>query len=336
MSPDLSIERAALQPTIRRSDVLAGMTAAALVASRPSAARAQAPGSATLHLASNPNDDVTPVLWAMHTGMFAKAGLAVDLQTLNSGSAVTAALVSGALDVGKADLLPMVAAYSHNVPLKLVAPCSLWLTEKPTSALLVLKDSHIYEAKDLDGSVFSSPGLLDLIQVSTRLWLDTHGGDSKTVKFIEVPSGAAFESVVAGRVAGTVLSAAYLSAAMASGKVRILCHPNDAIASRFMLSGWISSDAVIAQKRDALTRFVQVVQEAGEYTNTHQSETLALSAQFNKLDPSVLAATQRTFTAPYLEAKDLQPLVNAAAKYDVIARAFDAQEMISTVALGPR
>lgn len=333
MSPDLSIERPAQHSTIRRSEVLAGLAAAALAAGRSSAANAQASAPVSLHLASNPNDDVTPVLWAMHTGMFAKAGLDVDLQTLNSGSAVTAALVSGALDVGKSDLLPMVAACSHHVPLKLVAPCSLWLTEKPTSALLVLKDSNIYEARDLNGSVFSSPGLLDLIQVSTRLWLDTHGGNSKTVKFIEVPSGAAFESVVTGRVAGTVLSAAYLSAAMASGKARILGHPNDAIASRFMLSGWISSDAVIAQKRDALTRFVQVVQQAGEYANTHQGETLVLSAQFNSLEPSVLAATQRTFTAPYLEAKDLQPLVNAAAKYGVIPQPFDAQDMISSVAL---
>lgn len=336
MSTDPLIERPAPGITFRRGEVLAGMTGAALAAARPSAARAQATPATTLHLASNPNDDVTPVLWAMHTGMFAKAGLSVDLQTLSTGAAVTAALVSGALDVGKSDLLPMVAAHSHNVPLKLVAPCSLWLTDKPTSALLVLKDSRIYQAKDLNGAVFSSPGLLDLIQVSTRLWVDTHGGDSSTLKFIEIPSGAAFESVVAGRVAGTVLSAAYLSTAISSGKARVLCHPNDAITSRFMLSGWISSDAVIAQKRDALIRFAQVVQEAGEYTNTHQSETLTLSAQFNNLEPAVLAATQRTFTTPYLEPKDLQPLVNAAAKYNVIAQPFDAKDLISSVALRPR
>ena len=78
------------------------------------------------------------------------------------------------------------------------------------------------------------------------------------------------------------------------------------------------------------------MQQAGDYTNTHQSETLVLSAKFNRLEPSVLAATQRTFTTPYLEAKDLQPLVNAAAKYGVVAQPFDAHEMISTVALRPR
>ena len=41
-----------------------------------------------------------PVLWAQHSGMFAKAGLTVDIQKFTAGSAVTAAVVGGALDVG--------------------------------------------------------------------------------------------------------------------------------------------------------------------------------------------------------------------------------------------
>ena len=48
-----------------------------------------------LRVGTNAADDVTPLLWAKATGMFAKAGLNVDIQKMTSGSAVTAAVIGG-------------------------------------------------------------------------------------------------------------------------------------------------------------------------------------------------------------------------------------------------
>ena len=52
-------------------------------------------------MGTNAADDVTPLLWAKATGMFAKAGLDVDIEKLTSGSAVTSAVIGGTLDIGR-------------------------------------------------------------------------------------------------------------------------------------------------------------------------------------------------------------------------------------------
>ena len=268
--------------------------------------------------------------------MFTKAGFDVDIQKFNAGSAVTAALVGGAVDIGKADLLPLIAARSRGIPLQLVAPCQLWLTEKPISGMVVLKESKITTGKDLNGTTLAAPGLLDLIQTSTRAWTDAHGGDSKTLKFVELPSSASLEALIGGRIAAAALSAPYFGNAIASGKVRVLCHPDDAIAKRFMLSGWFASEAFIDKNRDVLARFVQIVEQAGAYTNAHNAETLAMSAQFTGIEPAVLGGMTRAFVASSVDPKDVQPLVDAAVKYGVIAKPVEVQQLISSVALRPR
>ena len=49
-----------------------------------------------LRLASAPDDDATPILYAQSAGLFRAAGLDVDLTAAGSGSAVAAAGAGGA------------------------------------------------------------------------------------------------------------------------------------------------------------------------------------------------------------------------------------------------
>jgi NitT/TauT family transport system substrate-binding protein len=321
---------------MRRRRFVRALAAAALAPALARPAGAQTAGLEPLRLATNSSDDVTPVLWAQHTGMFAKAGLAVDLQRFNAGSAVTAALAGGALDVGKADLLPIIGARSHGIPLQLVAPAGLWSSDAPISGMVVLAGSPLTDAKDLDGKVLPAPGLHDLLETATRAWVDAHGGDAKTLRFIEMPTSAALGALVDGRIVAATLNSPYFGNAVASGKVRVFAHVNDAIAKRFMISGWFASESFIAGHRDALARFARVVEQASLYTNAHPAETVALSAAFTGIEPDVLANLMRAPTGSVVDPKEIQPLIDVAVKYDVIASPIDLQQFIAPVALRAR
>jgi ABC-type nitrate/sulfonate/bicarbonate transport system substrate-binding protein len=54
--------------------------------------------------------DAVPILWAQKTGMFAKAGIDIDLGRLPTGSAVTTAVAGGSLNIGKSTFFAVVAA----------------------------------------------------------------------------------------------------------------------------------------------------------------------------------------------------------------------------------
>jgi NitT/TauT family transport system substrate-binding protein len=319
---------------VRRRNFAASLAALAVARAALQPADAQTAPFA-MQLGSNAADDVTPVLWAQHSGMFAKAGLSIDIQKFTSGSAVTAAVVGGALDIGKSSLLPLISARNHGVPLKLIAPGEIWLSEAPISGMVVLKDSPIVSAKDLNGKIMPTPSLRDIVETSSRAWIDANGGDSKTVRFVELPSAAVLAALLDGRVAAATLSNPYFGNVAASGKVRILSRPEDAIAKRFMITAWFATEAYIEKNREPLARYVQIIQQAATYTNAHHAETVPVTAPFWGLEPAVLAGMTRSYVGAVVDVKDIQPVIDAALKYGIIDKPLDAQQMISAVALRP-
>src|SRR6202050_1252783 len=219
-----------------RRDFTRTLAAAALTGlARPAPAQS---GLTTLHVGTNAADDVTPLLWAKATGMFAKAGLDVDIQKLTSGSAVTSATIGGSLDIGRSSVLPLISARSRGVPVMLIAPAELTEGEDPSGALIVLKDSPINSGRDLNGQTLASPSLKDYFEVSVRAWIDANGGDSKTTKFVELPIASDLAALEAGRIAAVGLPNPFLANALATGKVRVLGRPNTAIAKRFLVTAY--------------------------------------------------------------------------------------------------
>jgi NitT/TauT family transport system substrate-binding protein len=316
---------------LNRLDFARAVTALALAgAARPAGAQT---ALVPLHVGTNAADDVTPLLWAKASGMFAKAGLDVTIEKLTSGSAVTAAVIGGTLDIGRTSLLPIIAATNRGVPVQIIAPAEVSIGEDPTGGIIVLKDSPVHTGKDLNGSTLPSPSLRDYFEVSTRAWIDANGGDSRTVKFIELPVAADLPALVAGRVLAAGLPNPFLANALASGKVRLLGRPSIAIAKRFLVTAWVSTETFIAAHHDALTKFAQVLHESTLYTNAHPAETVAVTSAFWGVDASVVSTMARAPAASTVDPKDIQPLIDVALRYGVIDKPMRAETMISSVAV---
>src|SRR5271155_5503136 len=81
----------------------------------------------TLRAGAVPADSLSPILYAIRTGMFEKAGLQVELQTLGGGDAVAQAVVGGALDIGLTSLVAVMQAHVRGIPVGIIAPGGLWV-----------------------------------------------------------------------------------------------------------------------------------------------------------------------------------------------------------------
>ena len=316
---------------LKRLDFSRAIAAAALAASAlPAAAQSSL---VTLHVGTSAADDVTPILWAKTTGMFAKAGLDVDILKLTSGSAVTSAVIGGTLDLGRSSLLPLISARNHGVPVQLVVPGQVSIGEDPSSGIIVLKDSPVKSGRDLNGQTVPSPSLRDYFDVATRAWIDANGGDSKTLKYIELPVAANLAALEAGRVAAAALPNPFLANALATGKVRLIGRPSSGIGKRFLITAWCATESTIEKNRDAVAKFAQVMHQSTVYTNAHPAETVAVVSQFWGVDSAVVANMARTPAALTLEAKDIQPLIDVALRYGVIDKPIKAESMIASVAV---
>jgi ABC-type nitrate/sulfonate/bicarbonate transport system substrate-binding protein len=119
-----------------------------------------------------------------------------------------------------------------------------------------------------------------------------------------------------------------LASAVASGTVRILAPAMDAVAPEFPYSGWFASSAWAAQHRDLVKAFARVVADSTAYTNAHHAETAAMLAAFTGQTVDVVERANRPETGTVLRLSQIQPLIDLAAKYKIIPRAFPAQELV--------
>jgi NitT/TauT family transport system substrate-binding protein len=280
-------------------------------------------------------DDATPTLYALKAGLFKKYGVNVELTKMPSGAAGLAALAGGAIDVAGTSLLPFFSAYARGLPLQLVAPLAVYSPESVYAVILVKKDSPYKTGRDLNNKTIASSALKDLNWLASMAWIDENGGDSSTVRSIEMPASAIPAGLDDGRIdAATVTTPRYVQA-LTAGHVRVLGRSYEAIAKRFVFAAMAARTDFANKNRDAIERFGRALREATLYTNAHHAETLPIYAAFAHIDPKDIANAPRAISAPYLDGKEMQPLISAAVRYKVLDRSMDPESLISAAALKP-
>jgi NitT/TauT family transport system substrate-binding protein len=277
-----------------------------------------------------PEDSATPVLYGVASGLYRKAGLAVEMQPQSSGPAVVSGLAGGSYQIGKSGTPALIAAHSRGAPLVIVAPAGLSDTRSPIAALLVRADSPIKRAADLDGKTIAVGALTDVFSLSTRVWADKNGGDASSLKFVEITIGAMAPALDAGRIDACSMNEPILSAALGTGKFRILARNFDAIAPRFMYTAWFTTRDYLDANRKAVGDFVRATLTAANYVNSHHAETIDLIAKFASLDPDTVRKMGRVEQGTSLDPRLLQPVIDACAKYKFVTAPFDAKELLVT------
>jgi len=308
---------------VKRSAFLAASTALAVV---PATVRAQT--LTTVTVASAPNEDLLGTLWALETGAFRKAGLDVVLQKANSGSAVAAAVAGGAINIGKSSLVSLLIGRSKGLPFVLVSAAGIYTAEYPTAGMVTANNSTLKTGKDCNGKIMGVGALNDLTQLGTEAWVDATGGDSKTLRYVELPASAIAESVASGRVdAGTMPNPAF-GQAIASGKVRLLSYCVSAVARRFIQAAYFATADYILKNRETVAAFRRTVEEAAVYANAHHDQMIPVISKFTGVEPRAILAQPRQILGTSLDIRLIQPLVDAAVKYKAVPPTFEARMMI--------
>jgi ABC-type nitrate/sulfonate/bicarbonate transport system substrate-binding protein len=293
----------------------------------PRASIGQSP--TVIRAACPPVDNCTPMLYAIHAGLFRRVGLDVQLSAMASGAVITAAVAGGSLDVGMSSMMALVTAHARGVPISLIAPASIYETDKPPELLLVKKDSPIVNARDLRGKTFGTSSLKDILAIATFAWIDQNGGDSSDVKTIEVPLSALLPALDDGRIDATTIQEPRLSEALHSGTVRVLGKPFDAIAKHFLVTAWFTTSGYATANPTVIERFARVMSDASAYANTHPAETAPLLADHSKVDLATIQHSDRETYDQVLKASELQRVIDVAAQYHLIDRTFDANDFIN-------
>jgi len=306
-----------------RAQLLVGV-GTALVA-LPTVLRAQT--LAKIRIVAVPTDDMTPIYLAIQNGAYKRAGLDVEVVTANSGSAATAAIVGGAYELGKASPMGSLLAHLRGLPLTIIANGAVWDPKHPFNLVLAAADSPIKSAADCNGKIGAVPGLNDVAHLSILQWVDKNGGDSKSMKWVEIPNSALGAALIEHRIDVTCLNEPQLSAALETGKIRRLADAFTAIAERWVASVYIASPEWATKNADALRRWVRITYETAGYCNAHQAETVQMMSDLTKIPLAVFQKMSRIEGTTSSDPALLQPVMDLGLRYNVLPRAFPVKEL---------
>lgn len=289
----------------------------------------------SFNVGAPPSDGVKALLYAANAGIFRKHGLDVNIVRMSNGSAALAAIPGGSIQVAFVNSLSIVNAYGRGLHFVIVAPGGIYQTERPYSLLFVLKNSPIQSGRDLNGSRVAALALGDMNATVIREWTDQNGGDSKTLRMMELPASSFLPAMDDGRVDMVMLTSPYMEQALASGKYRVLGKPLDVIGKRALISAWAAGSDAVVKNPDAYMRFGAAMREAVHYSNAHLADSVDLVAAYTKVDANVIAHGMRVLDAESIDARDVQPLIDIALKYGLIDKAFDPNAVIFASARKP-
>ena len=322
-----------LQSFNRRSVAVLIASITLLLAASPTVA--QQNSLALIRFGAAADDNALPLLYAQKAGIYRKYGLNVELTKFTNAASATAALVGGSLDMSKNSALGLINAITRGVPLIAIGTIGYYDASKPDYALLVSANSPVKTAKDLQGKTLAAISLQDMSSIATFGWLEQNGVDPTTVKYVEIPAVATLPAIEQGQAVGATMSEPFLSANMATGKVRVLGYPYSALGKKYSASVLFTTKDWAAQHPDLIDKFLKATQEASAYVGSHENtnELRDLIAQYTGVDPTAIKNQRHPGRGVKLVPADLQPVIDYAAKFKVIPRAFPPQEIICTCAL---
>lgn len=281
----------------------------------------------SLSVAVLPLDSSATVAYAQHLGLFEKNKLKLKLQKLASGAAIIPAVTSGDADIGYSNVVSIATAYDKGLSPTIIAPAGLYSSAEPQTALIVAQDSQIQTGKDLNGKTFGVNSINNITQIGAMGWIDQHGGDSSTVKFVELGFSNMVEAVAQGRIDAGFVPEPFVAQAKSNDNVRVLAGGYDGIGDDFLTTGWFSTKKWADENPEKVKKFVKIMQEAARWGNQHPDESLPILADYTGISPDVLGNMTRAELAETSDPTMAQPPIDAAVRYGILKEPLDANKL---------
>lgn len=222
-------------------------------------------------------------------------------------------------------MISLLAARNRGLPFVLIAPSGIYTAENPRVALVVAKSSPFKSGQDLNGKVLGVPSLNDLNAIAMQAWIDKNGGDSSTIKFVEVgpteiPAALAEHRIDAGFVAEPQIT-------QAKATSRVFAKAYDVLGDGFMIAGYFTTRQWAEAHPDLLHKFQAAMRETAAWANANPDKSADILAKYTKLNPAIVRASVRAKFGLSLSPAQIEPTIDLAAHYKLL-QPFPAADLI--------
>jgi len=310
-------------PRHRALQALGAALATPALAGIPAVVRSQ---TTTVRVGTIPVDVAASCYYTQDLGLFGKAGLDVQISPMASGPVIAQAVSGGALEIGVSNVATIAAARLRGLPFRFIAPAAVVApTPRPTDVVMVLKDSPITPGAGMNGKLIAINGLKDLQEIEARGFVDRFGGDSSTIRFVEVPFPAMGGALEQKRVDIIFPTEPFSTADTNVGKV--IGNAFNGVAPNFMLLGYFASETWLQQHTDVAVRFITALKAGSAWANQHRTESGEMLVKHSRITPEVVTKIARATYGLTLNRAMLVPVIDLAVRYGVLASSVSVADL---------
>lgn len=266
-------------------------------------------------------------LFAVDAGFFSRAGLDVDVHVFPGSGAVAVAAAGNAVDIGLTDAVVLANAVNRGVPLTAIAGSGLYVPGTATALLCVARESPYKKATDFEGQAVAVVTLVSISSTAVKAWFAKGGADLAKIRFIEMPFPEMAAAIARGSVAGAFIAEPALSQAT---DLVVLADAYAAIGNRFLISNWFTTHDWLARNPEVAKKLVATIYESARWANAHHDLTAPILVKYAKLDAEKVHVMRRCpYATSPIQASQLQPVLDAAARFKTIERPANAADLIA-------
>ncbi len=237
---------------------------------------------------------------------FGEQGLDVTMATIQSGAEAVPRLLNGELAFALGDAAGTITAASNGVGVSATGVATVSPSDPAQDySSIVASNPDLKGPADLSGHTVAVNQLNGIAELTAKAAIDSQGGDSSAVQFVELPFPQMTDAVTAGRVDAALVVEPFLSAAKGAG-LHVVLAPQAYAVAGLPSTIFVASQAYANENPDIVKRFNTAVGQAAARANADP----ALARQIAGTYTQIPAATLSTIALPiYAEnAGDVQGL----------------------------
>lgn len=202
---------------------------------------------------------------AEQEGYFEDRGLDVEIKPGGTPQDNIAQVMGGSADLTIGSWDTIVSSTAQGVPIKVVASSGVVSSTVDTSGLIVMADSDIQSAEDLQGRTVAFNDLgggphLVAMQAAEEAGVSRDGFES-----VRLPFASMEASLTEGHVDAVFPSDSFYEQMADDPAYRVIANPTREFRAGLPITVWTATDAWLEQNPETATKFIEALDEANEF-----------------------------------------------------------------------
>ena len=222
-------------------------------------------------------------------------------------------------------------AVENGIDLTLIAPASA-TADDPANGIndiLVLPDSKLKSAKDLEGKKVAVNALGGYVQLLADIAIDAQGGDPSKVQWVELPIPDQPAALESGAVDAFVAGEPFGTLGREKG-FRTLANPHALLSDKAVVAGvWYASRKAVEKDPEYYEKVAKAINDSNALALKDDAGLRTTIAEFTKIDPALAAKIRLgSYGKLPLTAENMQPLADASLEFGLVKKKVDLDKLI--------